>query len=57
MKRVLSVFILLVIVFAFASAGSSQEVKVGTLLSHTGPLKCACRKTTQGGGFEHQADS
>jgi len=39
MKRVLSVFILLVIVFAFASAGSGQEVKVGTLLSHTGPLK------------------
>jgi ABC-type branched-subunit amino acid transport system substrate-binding protein len=39
MKKILSVSVSLVLALAFTATGFSQEVKVGTLLSHTGPLK------------------
>jgi branched-chain amino acid transport system substrate-binding protein len=39
MKRILPLMIALVFAFALAGGAFAQEVKVGTLLSYTGPLK------------------
>ncbi len=39
MKRIFPIMILLVFALALTSGAFAQEVKVGTLLSHTGPLK------------------
>ena len=39
MKKILSITIVFIFALALASGAFAQEVKVGTLLSHTGPLK------------------
>lgn len=39
MKKIFSIMVVLVFALALASGAFAQEVKVGTLLSHTGPLK------------------
>ncbi len=39
MKRVLILATVFVFSLAFISGAIAQEIKVGTLLSHTGPLK------------------
>ncbi|MBW1998748.1 MAG: ABC transporter substrate-binding protein [Deltaproteobacteria bacterium] len=39
MKKVLALVSILVFSFAFVSGAMAQDIKVGTLLAHTGPLK------------------
>jgi len=39
MKRVIFITSVLIFSLAFISGAMAQEVKIGTLLSHTGPLK------------------
>ena len=39
MKKILSITVVFMFALALASGAFAQEVKVGTLLSHTGPLK------------------